>query len=124
MENIYKNTDVIELNYNDFTFKNNTIYIQNNNKLNGILVIYAPWCSYCVISKDMWTNFADLFKYKFNIFSLNTYNFKENNQNILKHLDISSYPTYMTINKNGKIELYDGKTTEQDLLKYIIKNSQ
>ena len=29
--------------------------------LNGILIVYAPWCSHCVLSKEMWENFADLF---------------------------------------------------------------
>ena len=90
--------------------------------LNGILIIYAPWCTHCVISKNMWENLADLFKYKFNIFALNTYNYREKNQNLVLPLNIKVYPTYKFVLKNGDIKEYKGGKNEDEIINFIMKN--
>ena len=85
MDNIYRGETVRELVKKDFIIKKNKVKLNTYNVFinkkftegnNGILVIYAPWCESCVLSKNMWENFARLFKYKFKIYALNTYNFR------------------------------------------------
>jgi len=130
MENIYKGYNVKELVKKDFIIKknnlNNTYHIFLKKKytelLNGILIIYAPWCESCVLSKQMWENFARLFKYKFKIFALNTYNFSGLNQDMTLPLDVHIYPDYKFIKKTGEIVDYNGKKTESEIVKFIIKN--
>jgi thiol-disulfide isomerase/thioredoxin len=127
MENIYnRNEGVKELKENQFIINKNKIILKTEytNNLNGILIVYAPWCSHCVLSKDMWENFADLFNYKFNIFAVNTYNYRADNQKLVIPLNIKYYPTYKFINKNGNIKDYTGGKTEDQFLNFIIKNKK
>ena len=127
MENIYnRNEGVKELKENQFIINKNKIILKTEytNNLNGILIVYAPWCSHCVLSKDMWENFADLFNYKFNIFAVNTYNYRADNQKLVIPLNIKYYPTYKFINKNGNIKDYTGKKTEDQFLNFIMKNKK
>ena len=127
MENIYNRNDgVKELKENQFIINKNKIVLKTEytNDLNGILIVYAPWCSHCVLSKDMWENFADLFNYKFNIFAVNTYNYRMNNQKLVVPLNVKYYPTYKFINKNGNIKDYTGKKTEDQFLNFIMKNKK
>ena len=79
MDNIYKGDTIQELVKKDFIIKKNKVKLNTYNVFinkkftegnNGILVIYAPWCESCVLSKNMWENFARLFKYKFKIWNL------------------------------------------------------
>lgn len=123
MENLYTDEYVKELNKKDFTINNKNIILNKNitSKLNGILIIYAPWCETCQISKKMWENLASLFKYKFNIYAINTYNYDNNNQDLKYYLDVRSYPCYKFVNKNGKIKNFDIKS-ESEIVKFIIKN--
>ena len=127
MENIYnRNEGVKELKENQFIINKNKIILKTEytNNLNGILIVYAPWCSHCVLSKDMWENFADLFNYKFNIFAVNTYNYRADNQKLVIPLNIKYYPTYKFINKNGNIKDYTGGKTEDQFLNFIMKNKK
>ena len=124
MDNIYKDESVKELIKKDFTIKNNKVKLnpEYTNNLNGILVVYAPWCENCVMSKSMWENLATLFKYKFNIYALNAYNFEDDNQFLMLPLNVSVYPEYKFIKKNGDILPYKGKKIESEITKFIIKN--
>ena len=127
MENIYgKKEGIIELKKSNFEISKNKkkIYLNENilDNLNGLIIVYAPWCSHCVLSKDMWINFSDLFRYKFNIFALNTYNYDDKNQDLVTLLDVHIYPSYITINKDGKLKKYNGRKNEDAFLKYILKN--
>ena len=126
MENIYGKKDgVIELKKSDFIIKKNKKVFLNENLINntkGLIIIYAPWCTHCVLSKDMWINFADLFKYKFNIYALNTYNYDDNNQEMVSYLDVHVYPSYKIIKTDGSIVDYTGRKNEDAFLKFILKN--
>ena len=60
MDNIYKGETIQELVKKDFIIKKNKVKLNTYNVFlnkkftdgnNGILVIYAPWCESCVISK-------------------------------------------------------------------------
>ena len=90
MDNIYSNDNVNELTKKNFIIKPKKISLNPSitKKLNGILIIYAPWCETCVMSKKMWENLAALFKYKFNIYALNAYNFNDRNQDLTLPLDV------------------------------------
>ncbi len=124
MDNIYSNEDVKELIKNDFDITKNNAKLQKKitQGLNGILVIYAPWCETCLMTKQMWENLASLFKYKFNIYALNAYNFDDNNQDLTLPLDIRTYPSYKFVKSNGEIGNYTGKMIESEIVKFIIKN--
>ena len=124
MENIYIDNDVRELIKTDFIINNKNIKLASSitKGLNGILIIYAPWCENCILSKNMWESFASLFKYKFNIYALNCYNFRDKNQDLSYPLNIRSYPEYRFVDSSGKIHEYNGKKTENDIIKFIIEN--
>jgi thiol-disulfide isomerase/thioredoxin len=128
MDNIYKEDAVKELKKKDFVIKKKmnsyNVFVKKTitEGSNGILVIYAPWCESCVLSKNMWENFAKLFKYKFKIYALNTYNFEEKNQDMTLPLDIHVYPDYRFVKRNGEIVDYNGQKTEAEIVKFIVKN--
>lgn len=129
MENIYGGESVKELVKSDFVIRKKSlnkynVFLKNNitDGLNGILIIYAPWCEQCVLSRKMWESIARLFKYKFKIYALNTYNFRDKNQDMTLPLDIHLYPDYRFVKRNGEIEYYDGGKSESEITKFIIKN--
>ncbi len=124
MDNIYIDSNVKELIKNDFNITNKNIELNkiHTDNLNGILVVYAPWCETCVMSKPMWENLASLFKYKFNIYAVNSYNFDDNNQDLTLPLNVETYPSYKFITKSGQIKDYSGKIIESEVIKFIIKN--
>jgi len=124
MDNIYEGRNVKELIKKDFRISQNNVFLNKKltGGLNGILVVYAPWCENCQLSKDMWLNLARLFKYKFNVYALNTYNFRDNNQDLILPLDVEVFPEYRFVNKNGEIIKYEGEKKESEIIKFIIKN--
>ena len=122
MNNIYSDEDNIkELTFEDFNQKPLTLK-KKFCLLNSLIIVYAPWCSHCVITKEMWINLSNIFKYKFNIYSLNTYNYDNNNQKLVKPLDISIYPSYFYVNKEGILKKYEGKRSENDFIEFILKH--
>ena len=83
MDNLYKCSDIVELIKDDFVVgKKLKLKSKMTDGLNGLMIIYAPWCSYCVSSKNMWINMARLFKYKFKIYAFNSYNFRDSNNEL------------------------------------------
>ena len=124
MENIYNNDNVKELIKDDFEIKNKKLKLKEDytKDLNGLLIIYAPWCTHCILSKEMWENFANMFMYKFNIYAYNTYNYDDKNQDLLLDFNIKYYPSYKFIKANGEIKEYKGGNTEDEFLKFIMKH--
>jgi len=124
MDNFYNDSLVKELIKNNFNIKKDQISIKKKltNNLNGILVVYAPWCETCMISIQMWNSLANLFKYKFNIYAVNAYNFDDNNQDLTLPLNVSIYPSYKFIKKDGKIMDFKSKVMESEIIKFIVKN--
>ena len=128
MDNIYKGRMVKELIESDFKVeeKRGKYTVKLNRKLtdglNGILIIYAPWCEHCMLSKPMWENIARLFQYKFRVYALNTYNFRGGNQNMTLPLDVHVYPDYKFVDRKGDVLEYDGGKSEADFTKFIVKN--
>jgi len=124
MDNIFEGESVKELVKKDFKIDKKKVYLKQGltEGLNGILVIYAPWCDHCQLTKEMWQNIARLFKYKFKIYALNTYNFRDNNQDMTLPLDVTIYPAYKFVRKNGEVLNYDAEGSEPEVMKFIIKN--
>lgn len=125
MEDLYtEDTNVLELKKINFDISKKKIKIKSNinKKINGLLICYAPWCTHCVLTKEMWIKLSDLFKSKFNFFSLNTYNFNDKNQMLVKDLNLKVYPTYKCIDSEGNISDYTDGKTEDEFIKYIMNN--
>jgi len=130
MENIYNGSNVKELIKSDFNIKYNKlndtykVFLKKQylDGINAFLVIYSPMCEPCVLSKDMWENLARLFKYKFKIYALNSYNFRDFNQDMTLPLNVTSYPDYKFIDRKGEVLDYDGEKSEAEITKFIIKN--
>ena len=99
---MYKNSTVIELIGSDFNKKDKKISIKNTNSKNGILNIYAPWCSHCVKLAEIYKEISVLFLNKFNFYACNSENKK--NFKIINELKIEYYPTLFIVNKQGNIK--------------------
>lgn len=123
MKDLY-NSEILSLVKKDFIINNKNILLKKEltSDLNGLLIIYAPWCNYCVLSKDMWNNLATLFKGKFKIYSLNSYNFRDENHKLTIPLNIRTYPLIKFITKKGNIIDYNCEESDSELTKFIIKN--
>lgn len=123
MENIYdKESSVIELTKKDFDKK----YKIKNKEFkykNGLLIFYAPWCVHCINSGPMIEEIADLFKHKFTISALNTYNVNEKNDKIAKHFGIFCYPTIRYV-ENGIVTDQVVSSKKEELIDFVIVHSQ
>jgi len=124
MEDLYSGSDnIFELTKKDFNINQEvTLKKEFCQGIKGIIITYAPWCSHCILSKEMWLNLSNLFKYKFNFYALNTYNFEGGNQDLVKPLNINIYPSYFIINKDGSLKKYKGGRTENDFVEMIMAN--
>ena len=126
MDNLYKCSDISELIKDNFIMDKKMklkLKPKMTDGLNGLMIIYAPWCSYCVSSKNMWINMARLFKYKFKIYAFNSYNFRDSNNELTIPLDIRTYPVVKFIRRDGSILNYRYDESESEITKFIIKNS-
>jgi thiol-disulfide isomerase/thioredoxin len=124
MENIYDiDSPVKELIFNDFDFSNNKISIKNKklkNK-NSFLIFYAPWCSHCVESKEMWEDIACMFEDIIYIYAINCYNYFDNNQELVEPFNISYYPTIKFVKENEIID-YKDKKDKDTIVSFLLSN--
>ena len=123
MNNLYdQQSGVIEITTNDFkiTKKKITMHNKEFNKKNGLIIIYAPWCSHCIKSVPIWTELAVIFKNKFAIGAVNIENEYYNNYSIKTALRTKYYPTIYKISKNGGISKYTKGYDINDILEYIL----
>jgi thiol-disulfide isomerase/thioredoxin len=124
MENIYNiDSPVKELIFNDFNISNNSISLKNKKltQKNSFLIFYAPWCSHCVDSKEMWEDIACMFDDIISIYAINCYNYFDNNQELVELFNISYYPTIKFV-KNNEIIDYKEKKDKDTIISYLLSN--
>jgi thiol-disulfide isomerase/thioredoxin len=124
MENIYNiDSPVKELVFNDFDISKNNISIKNKKftEKNSFLIFYAPWCSHCVDSKEMWEDIACMFDDIISIYAINCYNYFDNNQDLVEIFNISYYPTIKFV-KNNEIIDYKEKKDKDTIVSYLLSN--
>jgi len=123
-ENFYdKIEEIDELTFNDLLCSNNQIKLKKEPKLNGIIIIYAPWCFKCFSMITYWNNISNLFKYKIKIMAYNTYNHLTKNEKLGYYIKLDKYPKYFFFHKNNnKLEEIEFKN-EIDIENWISLNS-
>ncbi len=116
-----ENSGVFELKYKDFIFKNDKVYIKNNNFKNnkGFVLFYAPWCSHC---KKFSPEYSDLALNYVNLFPFGAINIEDtvNKNDILRGKSKVEYiPVLKYIEKDGELKDYKSKYDYEDLLYFI-----
>ena len=109
----------IELELDDFIYKNNSFYLKNTDN-QGLVMIYAHWCGYCNILTPTWKKLHNKYKNKFTIKAIHVENKKGGNDKLVKQLNIQGYPTILKIEKDGKIgKKYEGERTIEEFVKFL-----
>ena len=119
-DNIYdKYSEVIELTNKDFIMKNNELILKNKNfkNVDGLIAFYAPWCGHCQNMRDMWSDLAIQFKFKFSIGAVNCENKK--NVSLTMRANIEQYPTIKYVDSNGRLYNIDKLNTKDDFIAFI-----
>lgn len=99
-ENFYDDTNVIELINKDFNKKKKGFSNKKYIGINGIIVFYSNLCSHCKNSYNTLINISDIYKNKFNIYTVNCNNLDRGNDYLIRDFKISQYPQYKLINNN------------------------
>ena len=110
------NKYITELIYNNLKIDNNKMFIKkkfikkiykNKNKneenVNGLVILYSSLCMSCKKYYNVFLNLAELYK-KLDFFSINCYNVKDKNDNVVKDLNITEYPSLKLIKNNEIID--------------------
>jgi len=111
--NLYDNTDVIELKNNDF--KNKIIINNNFNNKYGLILFYAPWCGHCKNMVELWSELAHEYKNKYPIGAVNC----EKNIGLCNKQKIRYYPKIRYVTKTGHLYDYLGNIYKDDLMFFI-----
>lgn len=121
-KDIYTNTSVIELKYNDFIHRKIQLLNHNDfkNKI-GLIVFYAPWCIHCKNMKNDWIELSNLFKHKFILGAVNIEDIKNNNDKLSMMYNINQYPTIKYVTKTGRLMNYNGDSDKEDLMYFICR---
>ena len=113
------NSGVKELKYDDFIYIDKKLYYKNKNNNYGFILVYAPWCEHCLKIALMWSELAIQFKYKFDIYALNSEDIKNKNDHIVAKLNVKKYPTLFIINNKSKVVAYKYNVNLNDIIFYI-----
>ena len=118
----YNGTNITELIRKDFNKKKTGLKDKELSKKNGINIFYSNLCSSCKKNYNTIINIADMYKNRFNIFSVNCNNIKDRNDYLIQDFKITEYPQYKLLknNKIKDIKLNSGKL--EDFL-FLIDNN-
>ena len=117
--NKFKNTNVIELKYNDFD-KIINIKKSKCSAKPGIILFYYEWCGFCQMITPEIIKLAE--KKNICVYALN--GDKPNSKIIFNHYNINGVPYMLYVSASGKISKknkYMGNRTVQDMYKFIKK---
>ena len=126
---------IYEATNKDFSKINGKHYINTNKIKNkhGLVLVYAPWCSHCKKSVNLFDYISkSLHDYGISISTVNSENKKDKNDILVKELGIKTFPTIFTVNKDqknnmmtGLLNKYNGERNINELFMelYTMKNN-
>ena len=127
MESKYKNTNVIELGYDDFKVKKNKIHVDHakfKNKL-GLIKFYAPWCPHCTDMVETLSYLSDqLQDYGFVVAAVNCDDTELRNDQLAQDIGIEGFPSLYFVNGQGELQEYQGGRDLENLLLEIVRLSK
>jgi len=93
---------------------------------NGLIMFYASWCPHCKSKEttSLWSNLSMVLGNSFPIGAVNTTDYEQGNHTLAQYTKIIGYPTIKLVHKDGTLELYEGRRTEKELLKFICKRAK
>jgi thiol-disulfide isomerase/thioredoxin len=100
---LYENSDVIELNSEDFKIVNNSIMVNKKVKP-GILKVYASWCGHCINKVQNIKSLASTLLAKKS--KLSIYATEASGNHILKDY-IDGFPTFFIIDNKNQVHKLD-----------------
>jgi thiol-disulfide isomerase/thioredoxin len=120
MDDIYRNTDVIQLTDVDFIFKNEGIP-QLNNELfrnnDGYIMFYANWCSNCREKVAFWSHLAKELNHTHVPFRIGVINVDNpSTMKIAQSLNIDFIPRIFHVNVDGQLSNYNGDSYEPTVI--------
>ncbi len=107
MKDLFDKTKKI-IKLTDKDFKNNIVIKSELKNNNGLLLVYANWCSHCQQMKNTWIQLS-IISDKTSICVLSSEKYPE----VVENLKVKGFPTIFEINKNGKLKMFSGN---RDLL--------
>ena len=107
MKDLFDKTKKI-IKLTDKDFKNNIVIKSELKNNNGLLLVYANWCSHCQQMKEPWIQLS-IISDKTSICVLSSEKYPE----VVENLKVKGFPTIFEINKNGKLKMFSGN---RDLL--------
>ena len=116
MENLYDDTNVIELCDND-VINSRLVHPKCNNNY-GMVVFYAPWCPHCTTLVKPMDFLAN--KLRSSGVSFGAVNCTKQPQ-LSQSFKISALPSLYTLYPGGKLDKYEGRRNIDDLLHWIVK---
>lgn len=126
---------IYEATHKDFKQTNGKHYINTNDTKNrhGLVLVYAPWCSHCKKSVNLFDYISkSLHDYGIRVSTVNSENKKDKNDILVKDLGVTTFPTIFTVNKDhknnmmsGLLNKYNGERNINDLFMelYTMKNN-
>jgi thiol-disulfide isomerase/thioredoxin len=125
-KNLYKNIygeekGVPELVLSDFRYNNKNLFIKSKyfTENKGLIIFYAPWCTFCKKISDLFLDIAVSNTNLFNFGAVNTENIQDGNDYLALYANIKKIPTIKYIKENGQIIEYEYEYTYDNLLYFI-----
>ena len=125
-KNLYKNIygeekGVPELVLSDFRYNNKDLFINSKyfTENKGLIIFYAPWCTFCKKISDLFLDIAVSNTNLFSFGAVNTENIQDGNDYLALYANIKKIPTIKYIKENGKIIEYEYEYTYDNLLYFI-----
>lgn len=116
-----KQSPVKELKFKDFKYVNRKPVLKHKKfkGKQGMVMVYAPWCTHCKGMTDIWNELALQYNYIFPLGAINAEDISNRNHEITEDLSVKYYPTIYYVNRNGKLSKYKHEESRDELIFFI-----